>query len=63
MQRIQNLAKAKVQPIILFLSLMGPALFAQVPGYDLVWSPTYSHRDVQTDEIIDMDEAFYYTLA
>lgn len=61
MQRIQNLAKAKVQPIILFLSLMGPALFAQVPGYDLVWSPTYSHRDVQTDEIIDMDEAFYYT--
>lgn len=61
MQRIQNLAKAKVRPIALFLFLLGPTLLAQVPGYDLVWSPTYHNRDVQTDEIIDLDEAFYYT--
>ena len=47
--------------IFLFFWAFGPALYGQLPAYELQWGTPYRYRDVQTQDILDMDAEAFYT--
>lgn len=45
----------------LLFSAFGLEMQAQLPAYELQWGAAYKYRDVQTQDILDMDADAFYT--